>query len=106
MRFAGENELDRARRVVEQTLEPFLVAKQKRAAFVGREPARKTDRQNFRIENPIHVADRFRRFAEALAPSADAFADKLDQTQFQFLVRLPRVARRECRSRRARNPVR
>ena len=64
MRFAGENELHRPRGVVEQTVQPLLVAEQKRAAFVGGETARETDRQNFRIENAVDAADRFRRFAQ------------------------------------------
>ena len=44
MRFTGENELDRAGRIVEQAFQSFLVAEQKRAAFIGRESARETDR--------------------------------------------------------------
>src|SRR4029077_13867082 len=43
MRFACENKLDRPGGVVEQPLQSLFVAKQQRAAFVGREPPRKTD---------------------------------------------------------------
>src|SRR5437762_870350 len=43
MRFARKNKLDRPGGVVEQSLQSLFVAKQKRAAFVGREPPRKTD---------------------------------------------------------------
>ena len=53
MRFAGENELHRPRGVVEQLVQAILIAEQERAAFVGGETSRKTDRQNFRIENAI-----------------------------------------------------
>ena len=91
MRFAGEDELHRPRLVVEQTLQAFLIAEEQRAAFVGREAARESDRQNFRIENAIDAADRFRRFAGAFARHADALPHKLDQAQFQFLVRLPKL---------------
>ena len=51
----------------------------------------KSDRQNFRIENAIDVANRFRRFAHALAAHAHTFAHELDQAQLQFLMRLPKL---------------
>ena len=44
MRLTGENKLHRARRVVEQSMQSFLVAEQKRAAFVGGKAAREPDR--------------------------------------------------------------
>ena len=91
MRFARENELHRPRRVVEQLLQSLFVAEQKRAAFVSGETPRKSDRQNFRIENAIDVANRFRRIADALALRAHAFAHELDQTQFELLVRVPKL---------------
>ena len=76
---------------MEQTLEPLLIAEEQRAAFVGGETASEPDRQNFRIENPIHAPNRFGRFARALARRADALAHEFHQTQFQFLVRLPQL---------------
>ena len=43
MRFACENELHRARGVIHQAFKSFLVAEQKCAALVSREPPRETD---------------------------------------------------------------
>src|SRR5207248_3513973 len=57
MRFAGENKLHRSRSIVEQSLQALFITKQERAAFVSREPSRKTDRQNFRIENLTDTAN-------------------------------------------------
>ena len=91
MRFACEDELHRPRGVVEQSLQPFLVAEQERAAFVSRETACKADSQNFRIENAIDFANGLRRFAHALAASSHPFAYKLNETQFKFLMRLPEL---------------
>ena len=59
MRFACENELHGPRCIVEQSLQPFLVAEQEGAAFISREASGKADRQNFRIENAISPADGF-----------------------------------------------
>src|SRR5205085_10793947 len=95
MRFAGEDELNRPRLVIQQTLEPFLIAEQKRATFVSRESSRETDRENFRIENPVHTPDRFRRFARAFARSADPIADEFNQAQLQLLMRLPQLSARD-----------
>ncbi len=67
MRFAGENELHRPGGIVQQFVQAIFVAEKKRAAFVGRETSRKTDGENFRIENAIGRANGFRRFADALA---------------------------------------
>ena len=44
MRFACENELHRARLIVEQTLETLLIAEEQRTTFVGGETAREPDR--------------------------------------------------------------
>src|SRR6266513_5546076 len=57
MRLACENELHRPCRIVEQSLQTFPVAKQERAAFISRETPGKADRQNFRIEHTIHLAN-------------------------------------------------
>ena len=43
MRFACENKLHRARRIVHQSFQSFLVAEQKCAALVSRKPPRETD---------------------------------------------------------------
>ena len=91
MRFACENELHGSRRVIEQSFQPFLVAEQERGPFVSRETARETDSQNFRVKNPICPANGFRRFPQALATPSLPFADKLDETQFEFLMRLPKL---------------
>src|SRR5712691_310398 len=91
MRFACENELHRPRGVVEQSVQPFLVAEQERAAFVSRKATRKADSQNFWIENAIDFANGLRRFAHALAAPSHPFAYKLNETQFKFLVRLPEL---------------
>src|SRR4029453_5011117 len=52
MRFACEKKLQGLRFCIEQSLQPVLVAKQKRGPFVSGETACKTDGQNFRVENP------------------------------------------------------
>src|SRR6266478_4107875 len=91
MRFARENELNGSRRVVKQSFQPFLVAKQKDATFISRETARKADGQNFRIKNSIDLADALERFAHALATPSLPFAYKLNETQLKFLVRLPEL---------------
>ena len=57
MRFAGENELHWACRIIRQSLQSFLVAEQKRAALISGETARKTDGQNFRIKDAIYSAN-------------------------------------------------
>ena len=57
MRFACKDELYWARRIVHQTFESFLIAKQKCATLVGREPPRETDGQNFGIKNAIDSAN-------------------------------------------------
>ena len=44
MRFPCKDELDRARLIVEQTLETLLIAEEQRTAFVGGEPASEPDR--------------------------------------------------------------
>src|SRR4029453_5508827 len=91
MRFASENELHGSRCVIKQSPQPFLVAKQERGPFVGREAARKTDGQNFRVKNPICLANGFRRFSQALAAPPLPFADKLNETKLEFLMRLPKL---------------
>src|SRR6185369_13186288 len=57
MRFACENKLHRARRIVHQSFQSFLVAEQKCAAFVSGEPSRKSDGQNFWIKNAVDSAN-------------------------------------------------
>src|SRR5580700_5962636 len=89
MRLTGEDKLHWPRRVVEQFLQPLFVAKQERAAFVSGETSRKANGQDFRVENTIDVANRFRRVADPFAPRAHAFAHKFDQTQLKLLVGLP-----------------
>src|SRR5882724_4997501 len=91
MRFACENELHGSRRVVEQSLQSFLVAEQEGTAFVSRETACKADGQNFRIKNSIDLADALERFPHALATPSLPFAYKLNKTHFKFLVRLPEL---------------
>ena len=57
MRLACKDKLHRPRRIVQQSLQSFLVAKQECAALVSRESARETDGQNFRIKNAINSAN-------------------------------------------------
>ena len=92
MRFACENELHRPRRIVQQSLQSFLVAEQKRAALVSREPPRKTDGQNFRIENAIDSANGLR----AIRPMRSRRCRTRSRTkstrrQFEFLMRVPEI---------------
>src|SRR5260370_36687331 len=91
MRFACEDELHRASGVVHQSLQSFLVAEQKRAAFVGGETARKTDRQNFRVQNAINLANRLGRFAHSLTTLSLSVANKVYQASFEFLVCVPKL---------------
>src|SRR4029453_14334974 len=90
MRFACENELHGSRCVIEQSSQPFLVAKQERGPFVSRKTARKTDSQNFRVKNPIRLAKGFRRFSQALAAPPLPFADKLNETQLSLVMGPPK----------------
>ena len=95
MRFARENELHRPCRIVEQSLESFLVAEQERAAFISRETPGKPNRQNFRIEDTIHFANCLGRFAEPLPPQPHPFSHKFDKTELKFLMRLPKLRIRD-----------
>src|SRR5205823_3485022 len=90
VRFAGENELHRPGGIVQQFVQAIFVGKEERAAFVSSETSRKTDGENLGVENAIGRANGLRRFADAFALSLDPSADELDQTQLQFLVRIPK----------------
>src|SRR5215467_4791514 len=57
MRFPCENELHRTSWIIHQAFQSLLVAEQKCAAFVGGEPPRETNGQNFWIENAIDSAN-------------------------------------------------
>src|SRR5215469_1094786 len=91
MRFAGENELHWARRIVHQASQSFFVAEQKCAALISCEPPRKTDGQNFRIKNAIDFANRLRRFAQSFTALSFAIANKIDEAAFKLLMRLPQL---------------
>src|SRR5439155_16909813 len=91
MRFAGKYELHRTRGVVEQPFQSLFIAKQKRAAFVGREPSRETDRQNFGIEDPAYIANRFGRVADTLPATAHPFSHQFHQPMLQLLARFPQL---------------
>src|SRR5689334_1005402 len=79
MCFASENELHRAGGIVRQSFQSFLVAEQKCAAFVSREPSCKADGQNFRIKNTVDAANRLRRFTQSFAALSFAVANKIDK---------------------------
>src|SRR6478735_11153162 len=91
MRFACKNELHRARRIVHQAFQSFLVAEQKCAPLVSRESSRETDGQNFRIKNTINPANRLRRLAQSFAALSLAVANKIDEAAFKLLMRLPQL---------------
>src|SRR4029077_1903208 len=91
MRFACEDELDGTHGIVQQSLQSFLVAEQKRAALVAGESAREAHRQNFRVKDAIDFANRFRRFTQSLAASPLAVANKIDEAAFELLMRLPKL---------------
>src|SRR5574338_1557293 len=91
MRLASENELHRPSGIVHQAFQSFLVAEQKCAALVSGESPRETYSQNFRIENAINSANRLRRFAQSFTPSPFAIANKIDESAFEFLMRVPQL---------------
>src|SRR5689334_14642602 len=59
MRFAGDDELDRALRVEQQPAEAITVAHEQRGPLVGGEAARKADRQDVRVQYPLGTLLRF-----------------------------------------------
>src|SRR3954453_8460173 len=91
MRFACENELHRPRCIVRQSLQSFLVAEQKCAALISREPSRETDRQNFRIKDTINSANRLWRFTQSFAALSLTNANKNNEAAFKLLMRLPQL---------------
>ena len=91
MRFACEDELHRARGIVHQSLQSFLVAEQKCGALVSGEAARKTDRQNFRVKNAIDVANGLRGLAQSFTALSLPIANKVNQAAFELLMCLPKL---------------
>ncbi len=59
MRFAGENKLNRAGRIVQQFVQAIFVGEEESAALVGSETSRKPDGENLGIENAIGRANGF-----------------------------------------------
>src|SRR5689334_7626771 len=89
MRFSSKNKLDWALGILHQPEKPLSMTEQQRPAFVSREAASETDRQDIGIENTIDLTELFGRFAQANAMTAQAVANKIDQAALQQLMCFP-----------------
>ena len=92
MRLAGEDELDRHLRVVDERGERLDVLQDEVRALVGGEAAREADRQRVEAERPAELGDELRRLAAPLGLLRGAAARDLDELHLQRLVRLPQLA--------------
>src|SRR4051794_31349604 len=79
MRLAGEDELDRALAVIENSAQTLEVAEEQRSAFVSGEAAREPNGEDLRIAQARDVPDRLGTFAKTRAVSAQAVADEVEQ---------------------------
>src|SRR6187399_1042877 len=89
--FTCENELHRARGVTHQSFQSFLIAEQQRASLISGKASRKTDCQDFRVQNTIDVADGFGRLAQSLAALLLPLTNKVDQAALKLLMGLPKL---------------
>lgn len=92
MRLAGEDELDRHRRVVGERGERLDIAQHQRSALVGREAPREADGQRVETEGAAEGRDQLGRFAATLCLMRRSPSDRLDELHLQRLVRLPELA--------------
>ena len=114
VRLAGEDELHRHLRVVDERGERFDVLQDQVRALVGGEAAREADGQRVEAQRAAQLRDELRRLAAALGLLRGAPPRDLDQLRLQRLMRLPQLAvvdRRRCASQkpgslRALRPVR
>ena len=79
MRLAGEDQLNRTLRIVQQLRQPIAIAEDQRRPFVGGKAAAKADRQDGRIEEIPRRFDHLVRLAPPAALAADAAADECQQ---------------------------
>ncbi len=89
VRFAREDDLHRAFRVIDDAFEPFHVAENKRGAFIRREPPREADNQRVGVQHALELRHLERAFAEAQVMLAQMAARILDEGVFAFYVCMP-----------------
>ena len=89
MRLAGEQDLHRSVRVLQNRPQPVEIAEQEVGPFVGGEPAREPDGQRFGVEKLVHFAQFVGRTAVAGELGANACAGEPDQALLLHVVDVP-----------------
>ena len=92
MRLAGEDELDRHLRVVDERGDRFEVLQDQVGALVGGEAPREADRQRVEAQRAAQLRDELRRLAAALGLLRGPPPRDVDQLRLERLVRLPQLA--------------
>ena len=95
MGLAGEDELDRPVRVVDQAGEPVDVGEDQRRPLVGGEAAGEADRQDLGIERLLELRERRRRLAVAGELGQQALPGEDGELALLVQVRLPELAVRD-----------
>src|SRR5579863_2234807 len=82
MRLAREDDLHRALRVIDDTLESFQVAENEGCAFIRRETPRETDNQGIRVQHALELRHLDHPFAQAQVMLAQVAARILNKRSF------------------------
>ena len=91
MRLAGDDELHRTLRIGQQTKQPLRVVQQQVRSLVGREAARKAQRQGVGIEEMLRTFDRLGRRARSGQLPGQSFASVLNKRLAGGGAKLPEL---------------
>ncbi len=94
MGLAGEHELDRHLRIVDQRGDAIDILENQVGSFVGREPPREADRQRVEAQRPAQLSQHFFRLAAPLGLPHRMTANEVEQPRLERLMRFPQSRRR------------